>query len=82
MILKEGLGAYAVEHAANEHAIVVSLELCWAHIREQARLILDSLGPGIGKALVQSPFNVEVILDNENDDFSYNVSFCCFSVFT
>lgn len=81
MILKEGLGAYAAEHAANERAVVVSLELRWADIRERAQLILDSLGPGIGEDLVQSPFDVEVILDEENDDFSYNVSFHCFSVF-
>jgi hypothetical protein len=80
-ILKEGLRAYAAEHAAKERAVIVSLELRWSDIKERAQLILDSLGPGIAEDVDQAPIDVELILDDENDDFSYNVSFHYFSVF-
>ena len=80
VIPKEGLRAYTAEHAAKECAIIVSLELHWADIKERAQLILGSLRSGIAEDL---PINIELILDNENDDFSYNVSFHCFSaIFT
>ena len=81
-IQKEGLRAYAVEHAAKECAVIVSLELHWSDIKERAQLILDSLGPGIAEDVDQAPIDVKLILDDENDDFSYNVSFRYFSVFT
>jgi len=80
-IQKEGLCAYATEHAAKECAVIVSLELHWSDIKERAQLILDSLRPGIAEDMDQAPIDVELILDDENDDFSYNVSFRYFSVF-
>ena len=70
-----------MEHAAKECAVIVSLELCRSDIKERAQLILDSLGPRIAKDVDQAPSNIKLILDDENDGFSYNVSFHYFSVF-